>query len=98
MSYPKYQEPTEAELLAAFSAIPAARAAPVTRAAPTPRGPYGPLAEAVRIALRKRDAEIAALKADMVAMRNEIAVAKKLDEVGARLDRIEQSRGLRSVV
>jgi len=42
--------------------------------------PLHALAEALRGQLRKRDAEIATLKADVAALRAETAVAKRLDE------------------
>jgi hypothetical protein len=53
-----------------------------------------PLAEAVRMALRKRDARIAALEGEVQALRAEFNTAKKLDDIAARLDRVEASRGL----
>ena len=58
------------------------------------------LAESLRHQLRKRDAEIAELRTELRELRNEIAVAKRLDEITNRLNGLEtapRSAGLRAV-
>jgi hypothetical protein len=91
-------EPTAKDrewVLRELAAIPVA---PVRRAARS--SPVDPaFAASVRQQFRKRDAEIAALRTELRELRAEIGVARKLDELGARIDRLEASprSGLRAV-
>ena len=94
-------EPSEDDVAWVRDALAAIPVAPVRRAArSSPADPVDPaFAASVRQQFRKRDAAIEALGTELRELRNEIAVARKLDEIMNRLDRLEASprSGLRAV-
>ena len=91
-------EPTPEDHAWVRAALDALPAAPVRRAARS--SPVDPaFAASVRQQLHKRDREIETLRTELRELRAEIAVARKLDEIMNRLDRLEASprSGLRAV-